>query len=363
VLVGLVAVVGTGVLLALRSGPDSGAAGEAGPQSTLLVHLRDDDSSAASAVLYGTGADGVAVLIPSQLIAEVPGAGQQTLGPVLAMDGGAALSRSAVSDLLGVRVDTQWVLGRQSVAALVDAVGGVVVDVDTDVVRGRTVVVAAGRGRPLTGAQAGALLFDRPAGEDDIQYQPRVQRVLQALFARLPADAALTQLVSALPRADRGDGALLRVLGLVARASEARSLLYQTLPVKPLDTDGVPTYSLDTASVDALVTARLAGAALPGRGQTGKRVLVVNGVGTPGLGQSVRNRIVPAGFTFVGSRNETPFGREKTVVVVFSSEAPTLARAAELARVIGLPAAAVQVSPRSQSIADLMVVVGRDFRT
>jgi hypothetical protein len=352
------------VLYGLRSDPGSGAGDPVGTQSTLLLQLRDDDGSAAASALYGSGGGsaGVAVLIPSRVIAVVPGAGEQVLGPVLGLHDGASLSRSAVSDLLGVRVDAQWVLDRSALAALVDAVGGVVLDIDTDVVRGRTVVIPAGAGRPLTGALAATLLFDRPAGEDDISYQPRVQRVLQAVMGRLPDGAALSRLVSGLPEAARPNPAALRGLPAVVAASTGRSVLYQTLPVTALDTDGVPTYSLDADGVDGLVRGRLPGAALPGRGKAGNRVLVVNGAGTPGLGQSVRNRIVPAGFTFVGSRNETPFGRAQTVVVVFDGEARTAARAGALAQAMGLPRAEVQLSAHRQSVADLMVVVGRDFQ-
>jgi hypothetical protein len=358
----LVAVAAGGVLYGLRSDPAAGGSGAVGRQSTLLVQVRGDDGSAVASALYGSGGgqDGVAVLLPSRVIAVVPGAGEQMLGGVLGLDDGTALARSTVADLLGVRVDSHWVLDRAALVALVDAVDGVVVDLATDLVRGRTVVVPAGGGRPLTGEQAAMLLLDRPADTDDIQYQPRVQAVLQSVLTRLPAD--VSRVVSALPASSRPDAAALRRLPELARASADRSLLYQTLPVKALDTDGTPTYSLDTAGVDSLVRARLASAVLPGRGQEGKRVLVVNGAGTPGLGQSVRNRIVPKGFTFVGSRNETPFGRGQTVVVAFSGEAGTLARAAELARAVGLPEAEVQVSAQKQSIADLMVVVGRDFR-
>jgi hypothetical protein len=327
----------------------------AAAQQTLLLQVRADGGGAAASVLYGTG--GSAVLIPSRTIATVPGSGQGMLGPVLDRHNGVALSRSTVSDLLGIRVDAQWIVDRAGIVALVDAVDGVIVDVAADVVRGSTIVVPAGPNQRLTGAQAAAVLLDRPAGEDDVQYQPRVQRVLQSILARLPQGAALSRL----PAGARPGAAAVRVLGPLVSASAKQSVLYQTLPVAALDADGVPTYRLDDDAVDTLVTGRFAGAVLPGRGETGNRVLVVNAVGTPGLGESVRNRIVPAGFRFVGSRNQTPFGQEKTVVVVFDRDAATQARARALARSLRLPRAEIQISTRGQSIADLMVVVGGDF--
>jgi hypothetical protein len=363
--VALVAALVGGGLYATRGDRGTPAGGgAAGQQSTLLVQLRADDGTAAASALYGTGGGGAAVLIPSRVVATVPGAGQQTLAGVLGIHGGADLSRSTVSDLLGVRVDSQWVLDRAALAALVDAVGGVTVDVPADVVRGSRVLVPAGRGQRLGGAEAAALLLDLSARADGVQYQPRVQAVLGGVFARLPERAALGRLLARLPAAGRpaDAAAVLRVLAPLAQLSAKKTVLYQTLPVVALDADGVPTYRPDFDAVDVLVEGRFAGAALPGRGEAGNRVLVVNAVGTPGLGETVRNKIVPAGFAFVGSRNQTPFGRAKSVVVVFDSEPATLRRARALTTALGLGSAAIEVSAQGQSIADLMVVVGRDFR-
>jgi hypothetical protein len=347
-----------------RDGGGSTAGTAAGAPSTLLVQLRADDGTAAASALYGTGGGGVAVLIPSRVVATVPGAGQQPLAGVLGIHDGVDLSRSTVSDLLGVRVDTHWVLDRPGLRALVDAVGGVTVDVAAEVVSGSTVIAPAGKGQHLDGAKAAALLLDRPAGEDDVQYQPRLQGVLAGVLGRLPERVELGALLSRLPEgarpADRA--ALVRVLAPLAQLSAKKTVFYQTLPVVALDADGVPTYRLDAEAVDVLVGGRFAGAALPGRGEAGNRVLVVNAVGTPGVGETVRNKIVPAGFAFVGSRNQTPFGRARTVVVVFESDPATLARAKALAEALGLRSAAIEVSSQGQSIADLMVVVGRDFR-
>ena len=359
------AVAGGGALYtAGRDGGGSTAGTAAGAPSTLLVQLRADDGTAAASALYGTGGGGVAVLIPSRVVATVPGAGQQPLAGVLGIHDGVDLSRSTVSDLLGVRVDTHWVLDRPGLRALVDAVGGVTVDVAAEVVSGSTVIAPAGKGQHLDGAKAAALLLDRPAGEDDVQYQPRLQGVLAGVLGRLPERAELGALLSRLPEgarpADRA--ALVRVLAPLAQLSAKKTVFYQTLPVVALDADGVPTYRLDAEAVDVLVGGRFAGAAVPGRGEAGNRVLVVNAVGTPGVGETVRNKIVPAGFAFVGSRNQTPFGRARTVVVVFESDPATLARAKALAEALGLRSAAIEVSSQGQSIADLMVVVGRDFR-
>jgi hypothetical protein len=338
---------------------------------TLLVEVRGSDGGAAASTLYSArpSGDGAAVLLPSAVIATVPGAGQQRLGAALGLTGGAALARDTVSDLLGVRVDQDWVLDATSFAAFVDAVGGIDVDVDVDVL-GKTaagatqVLVGRGTHQHLDGRSAAAVVLYRPTGEDQIQSQPRIQAVLDGLLAALPSGDALGSLLVAHPAAIGSTSApeLAPILDRLRTMTAAHALQYQTLPVQPLDTDGALAYRLDFDAVDGLVRDQFSGAELPGRNRTGNRVLVANAVGTPGVGDAVRGRIVPAGFTFVGSKNLTPFGRAKTIVVVFDTDPATTDRARRLAAAIGLPDATISVSTRGQSIADLMIVVGKDFK-
>jgi len=332
--------------------------------STLLLQVEGADGSAVASVLYGLdrdGRSGTGLLLPSSVIATVPGLGQRQLGSVLALEDGADLSRATVSDLLGLRVDAGWVLDRDGLAALVDRAGGVTVDVDVDVLEPRdgrpAVVVAAGPAQRLDGARAAALLAYRPPGEDELAAQPRVQRVLDGVLAALPGPDGLGTLLAGQPERST----LTRVLGL-ARGAAGGGTRYQTLPVAAVDTPGAPAFRLDGPGVDAVVARRFEGAELPGRGGSGNRVLVLNAVGTPGMGEAVRRLVVPAGYVYAGSRNLTPFGRARTVVVVPSAEPQVLRRARALAEALGLPSAEVEVSPRTSSIADLMVVVGRDFR-
>jgi hypothetical protein len=98
----------------------------------------------------------------------------------------------------------------------------------------------------------------------------------------------------------------------------------------------------------------------PGARQTGNRVLVLNGVGTPGLGEKVRARLVPAGFVFVGSRNNASLGVKKTRVLIREATAEQQALGLRVAKALGLGDDAVQTAELG-SIADVVVVVGSDF--
>ncbi len=351
--------------------PHAGAA-PSRTQRTLLIQVRGVGGDALASALLAADPrtqQAAVVLVPSRVVAEVPGSGPGPYGQALGRAGGAALSRSTLADLLGVTVDGSWVLDRPVLSALVDRVGGIDVDVDTDVIvtgaGGPVVAVPQGAGQRLSGAQALAVLNYRVPGEDELAALPRLQRVVLALLARLPAgSAALTRLLADLgPGSQVSDAAVATgVLDGTRRDVAADRATYQILPVLAVDGGGAATYRLDVAGVNALAARQLAASRLAGHAATGNRVLVLNQAGGVGLGQHIRDRIVSKGFVFVDSRNQTPFDRHRTVVVVFDTRPPTLAGAGRLAAALGLPAAPVQVSPRAQNIADLIVIVGTDFR-
>lgn len=373
----IVVAAGTGSVGYLRRlhRPHAGAPAEAvataRTQRTLLVQVRGADGNAVASALLAAdprAQQGALILVPNRVVAEVPGSGTQPYGQAVGRPEGAALSRSTLADLLGVTVDASWVLDQTAFRALVDRLGGISVDVDADIVGtragGSVVLVSKGAGQRLSGSQALAVLAYRAPGEDDLDALPRLQHVLVALLAKLPDGAALGRLVAGL-----GAGSELSdtrdatgVLDGAGRDIAADRVSYQTLPVLPIDGGVAPTYRLDVAGIAALAGGSLAGSRLPGHTGIGNRVLVLNQAGGAGLGQQIRDRIVPRGFVFVDSRNQTPFNRRQTIVVVYDTTSQTLARAHRLAAALGLPKAPVHVSPRAQNVADLFVFVGTDFR-
>ena len=91
------------------------------------------------------------------------------------------------------------------------------------------------------------------------------------------------------------------------------------------------------------------------------RILVLNGVGTPGLGASVARK-VRGEFRIVGTRNKQGFGVKESVVVVFDSTDASLDKARRVATLLGLPETAVRTSTQTQSVADVIVVIGSDYK-
>jgi hypothetical protein len=336
-------------------------------QSTLFLQVQGESGAAVGSALLAhdaAGRSGAVVLVPPQVIVTVPGTGTLQLGRAL-QTVPSQRSRDALADLLGVTVDGGWVINISTLSALIDQLGGIAADVDVPVVVARTVILNPG-GQRLDGERATQFLRYLAPGEQEQSRLARLQEVLDGLLNALPrATAQVTTALSALgPRSDASLPTSQLASFLVGLATDSRNdaLQYDTLPVIPIDPGGgVTSFRIDVDAARALVDRLLAQSVPPGVRQTGNRVLVLNGVGTPGLGEKVRAKLVPAGFVFVGSRNNASFGVPRTRVLVKEATSEAQALGGKVAKALGVPEDAVQTADLG-SIADVVVVVGADFR-
>ncbi len=363
----LLAAAGTTVLLASRS-PEPAVVQEAQgrTQLTLLLQVRSPDGAGAlaSALLAADPPSGVGsvVLVPPQVIVDLPGAGSLPFGQTLGT-GTPNGPSDALADLLGVTVDGSWVLDAGTFAALVDAVGGISAEVDVPVVQDGAVVLGEGT-QQLDGGRALLLLGNLAPGEQEQARLARVQEVLDGLLVALPTEPAeLTALLTGLGEGSTSSeppGRLAELLRALMQAGQDSQLQYDSLPVIPIDPGGgVTAFRLDEQAAAGLVDRVLAQSVPPGARQTGNRVLVLNGVGTPGLGDAVRSRLVAADFVFVASRNAEQFGYEQTLVLVPEATPEAQALGEQVAAALGVPAVVQQRD--LGTIADAVVIVGSDF--
>jgi hypothetical protein len=338
-------------------------------QRTLLFSVTGDSGGGRATTLLAYDAAprrASVVLIPPNTLSDVAGIGNVVLGTALRL-GGPTAARESVSDLMGVTVDHDWTLTHTGFVALVDRVGGVVVDVDVDVVTGPALLVRAGPGQRLDGATALAYATYVPKGEDQITFQARFQRVMEALLGALPEtpDEVAAFLIALGPghQTSWEPRALAEFLIGVRTAQAEDRYEPQVLPVVPIDTGAdTPTFRINVEGVKTLVDNQLAASIPPGRDDGNNRVMILNGVGTPGLGGEVGDKLRNTEFRLVGTRNKQGFGEEVSVVVVFDNTDESLAKARRVAELVGLPETAVRTSTLSQSVADIVVVVGADYK-
>ena len=341
-------------------------------QRTVLFEVTGSGGAGRAATLlaYDPGPRRSAmVLIPPSTLADVAGIGNVVLKDALRL-GGPTAAREAVADLMGVVVDYDWTLTSEAFAALVDRVGGVVVDVDVDVTTGsgaKTVILLrAGPGQRLDGRTALAYATFVAKGQDEVAFQARLQRVLEAVFTALPGEvASLATSITALGSGSRLStkpadlAAFLDGFRVAQREDRYEPVV---LPVSVIDTgSGVPAFGIKVDEISTLVSSILADSIPPGRDDGNNRVLVLNGVGTPGLGASVARKM-RGEFRIVGTRNKQPFGIKESVVVVFDSTDPSLAKGRRVAELLGLGPASVRIGTQQQSVADVIVIIGADYK-
>jgi anionic cell wall polymer biosynthesis LytR-Cps2A-Psr (LCP) family protein len=341
-------------------------------QPTLLLQVRGEDAVAVSNTLLSVGGPlgrATMIAIPQNTLVDVATGGTLPFGEVARLPG-ADTSADALSDAIGVDIDGTFILDRAAFSALVDAVGGVTADVDVNVVEEaadgtQTIVVAAGEQQLLQGPAAAAFATYLAEGETEEARIARFTQILRLTLATLPEDASsvetiLSQLgASAQPSIpfDQIAAFLVRLRADIV----ADDVVYKNLPVKPIDSGGPAANRIDNETVAAMV-ADLLPEALRTPGPNSKvRVLVQNGVGSPGLNALAREELVGAGFTYVNGGNAAQFGKATTEVVIPDDTAESLQWGAQIAAALGVPATAVAVADAGQSVADVIVVLGADF--
>lgn len=344
----------------------------AGKQFTLLVQVVGEDGVADASALLGVTPrqhSGAAVLVPSGLLVDLAGSGTVPYGETTTSEDAAA-GGAALTDLLGVRVDETWVLSRQGLATMVDSVGGVTAAVDVDVTEtdgeGNTVVVVRAGNQRLDGRTAAAYATFLADGEPEQARLARFDDVLSGIVEGLTAQAAtVTATVRTLGTEARSTGEpetiAERLVQLHAAAARG-GLVSDVLPVTEIDSGGtVPTYGIAAGQAAAMMRARFPGALLATPDGDVLRVLVENGLGTPGLVEAAREKLVAAGLRFVNGGNAAEFTNEPSSVIIPDGTEESLRRGQRVAEALGLPESAIATSDRGQTVADVIVILGSDF--
>jgi polyisoprenyl-teichoic acid--peptidoglycan teichoic acid transferase len=312
------------------------------------------------------GTNPLTLFIPAATLTEIPGFGFDGVAKAMAL-GRVPLQEVAIENLLGVTVDHTMLASEQLIARLVDAAGGIEVDVRSRLVapvgtdRLET-VFEAGKQR-LDGARAVRYLGFRGENEVELARFVRAQQIWEGLYERSEANrgAELKQIVTALlntspvtdaPPADAG-----AFLGAFAAAGkDARA--YRTLPVEAVGGGGPEdAFRVQQPLLDDLVRTLLAGSLPPDGPGRGARVQVLNGNGKPETGLAVADLLVPAGFRIADTGNAKSFDFKQTKIVVYrEADLPAAQRIRQL-----LGVGAIELSHAQQTIVDVTVVVGRDF--
>lgn len=343
------------------SGSDEKKAVAAGAQQRdmIVVHLHDTKNGGTSTALLvdnSTTKQGTTVLLPNSLAVAGDDGTTTTLGKSVEDDGRAG-TREAIDTLLGTRITGTWRLDTPYLENLVELVGNIEVDTDTDVPgakKGESPLVNKGEAQTLSGPMAVAYATYRAEGEPEAKQLARFGEVMRATLRKISEDpkaatvtveTLLQVLDPSLPEKDLG-------ASLAKLASRAKVGDYKTA-VLPVQADGTLTEA-DTRDVvenvlGGTVKAPEAGAPL--------RVAVRNASGDQKAAEAARVQLVNGGYAFVASGKAAS---EASSVVLYRA-AEDKEKAVEVAKTLGLSAGDVRKG-ESAANADVTAVLGQDYK-
>jgi anionic cell wall polymer biosynthesis LytR-Cps2A-Psr (LCP) family protein len=340
-------------------------------QHTLLLTLAPTGAASVESVLLahdtaGKG-QGQFVLVPSNILTEVAGRGSMSLAEAASF--GVTVPAETLSDMMSVTIDASWQLTPAGLAALIDHLGGVTVDIANNVTVDNQVVLSAGAGQHLAGAQAVQLATYIDADEPSGARLARFESVLVAVMAKLGTDAtAVKANVAAVTAGSTLGGKtaeVSRVLAGLDADAAAQNVNYTNLPTTVLDTGAAQEQlALDGAATAAMVKSSFADSIPQGRVPGRNRVIVFNGTGQLGLGSSARQRLLDHGLVFVRSANQPGFGYQAkpSVVLIPDATPDSVAAGQRVAKALGLPVTDVQTSTVDATAADVYAILGADYK-
>ncbi|MFI0740972.1 LCP family protein [Streptomyces sp. NPDC021100] len=342
---------------------DGGAsAGTGQKRDVIVVHLRQTKGGGSSTVLLvdnATTKKATAVLLPNALAVAKEGGGSTTLGKSV-QEAGTGGTRDALNTLLGSRIKGSWRLDTPYLENLVQLVGGVTVDADTDVPGakpGDDPLVRRGAGQSLNGQAAVAYATHRAPGEAPDRQLSRFGQVMQAVLKKMSTDPkAATTTVEALAQIPDPSLSVPQLGASLAQlAARAKAGAYRTT-VLPVRQDG----TLGGEEADGVVKEVLGGAVgSAGAGST-PRVSVKNATGGAAGAGAARVALVNGGYTYLDAGTAAAAGAS----TVYYTDDKRAADAKEVAKTLGLPAGAVRKGQASDvaANADVTVVLGRNYK-
>jgi LCP family protein required for cell wall assembly len=302
----------------------------------------------------------IAMSIPRDTRAEIPGFGITKVNASYAY-GGHNLSIRTVEQLTGVKVHFFVKLGPESFKHIIDALGGVDVDVEKDMKysdswAGYKIDLKKGRQR-LTGAQATGYIRFRYDALGDIARVERQRKVLRALMQELRQPSvvmATPRLLQAFAQNTQTNLTATELMTLGAFVARDAALAEITLP----GTFGNTYWEPDIPKVRRLA-ADLFYNIDPDVLST-LRVEVLNGSGLPGLGSVTAARLQGYGFKSVRVRGGAPADVTR---VIDRSGRPNIGRlvASSMRRAI-LARDPGGARLREGDGADVTVILGQDLR-
>ncbi|GGT08248.1 LCP family protein [Streptomyces chromofuscus] len=341
-----------------KGGTTSAAAQQ---RDVIVVHLHDTKKGGTTTALLvdnTTTEQGTTVLLPNSLALSGDD-GTTTLAKSVEDDGSSG-TREALDTVLGTSIQGTWRLDTPYLQNLVDLVGNIEVDTDTDVPdpaakkKGEAPLVSKGERQTLSGKMAVAYATYRAQGEAQNAQLERFGQVMQGVLRKMSSDPqAATTTVQTLAQildpslTDKDLGTFLAKLSDLAKSGDHKTALL------PVQDDG----TLSAEASDSVVKDVLGGTAKSPDQDAAVRVSVQNASGVKDNTEKARVVLLNGGFTFLEAG--TASGAQPASKVTYA-DAADKENATEVAKTLGLPDSAVTKGEVSSN-ANVSVILGQDY--
>lgn len=328
-------------------------------RDVIVVHLHNTKKGGTSTALLvdnATTKQGTTVLLPNTLAVAGDDGSTTTLGKSVDDDGRTG-TRESIDTLLGTRISGTWRLDTPYLEILVEQVGNIEMDTDTDVPdakKGAAPLVKKGEAQTLSGPMAVAYATYLAPGEAEAEQLTRFGEVMRAVLRKISEDPkaatvtveTLAQVLDpSLPEKDLG-------ASLAKLASRAKVGDYKTAML-PVQDDG----TLTDAATRSVVKDILGGTVKAPEEGAPLRVAVRNATGNARAGESARITLVNGGYAFVDSGK----AENEAESVVLYRNAEDKEKATEVAKTLGLSADAVKKGEPAAN-ADVSAVLGQNYK-
>ena len=330
-------------------------------RDVIVVHLHNTAKGGTSTALLvdnTTTKQGTTVLLPNSLALGSDDGSTTTLAKSVDDDGSSG-TRDAIDTVLGTEIQGTWRLDTPYLQNLVDLIGNIEVDTDTNVPdpsaksKGAAPLVRKGKAQTLSGKTAVAYATYQGSGEAQNAQLQRFGQVIQAVLRKLTSDTGgATTTVQTLgmiiepPLTEKDLGAFLARLADLAKGGDYKTALL------PVQEDG----TLSEEASSSVVKDVLGGTAKSPDKDAAVRVSVRNATGVKDNTGKARVVLLNGGFTFLEGGTAAAAATSE----VRYADAADKADATEVAKTLGLPAGAVRKGEVSAN-ADVTVVLGQDY--
>lgn len=329
----------------------------AGNGSTLVA-------SAILASYDSAGRTGSLIYFPADMRLQVPGAGDDQLANLVQLDdGGAAKTIVAISNLMGVQIDRYVMATDHDTRIFLRSVSptwNVQVNqnlkyydeslkVNVDLKPGEQKLNADVLTAYLTYSQDGREmdLLDRQEG-----FAPEFLKVSNSKSDKA---AAIVKKTADLFDTSMSDKQLTGIWQAFAQLS-GKNLAVKTIPVKEVKIEKTVVHLVDRSKLDEFKKQYLkSDNALAER----VRLDVLNGCGTPGIGEKVASSLDPSKFQVVNNGNADNFNHQQTVIIIYNMNKKVADAAEEIKR--DLEVGVIDTRPPDQNLLDISVIVGKDY--